>query len=346
MIEQIVELPNRYHVLDSVLNTELMLFPYDKFEEEPSFCGRKVPLDMIANNRMHKYKVISFDNNYVVERIFMTEEHLDTRLKWWTSNARIYPIQKKMWSVGEPICGHTFKYVIGISEMIEEEVDLPCVCPVALSRIPGQAFDVREDSLFSLMIPSLDSDVYGDWYPDYRLNANYLDVWVKPERRLSISPVVMCTRCNDGAAQTSMDAVEEPFDSKELSVGVNPINNSWAMYDFLMQINDLAVPMVTIDMDLVNNTMSVDFKTPYMGFGNLNDGRLYDWAKARLFKLGTKAAKEAFGDKLVKRIFVKKLWSEEIYMTVYFECPERSSLIDVNYYVDLPVLMIGTVGLR
>ena len=251
-----------------------------------------------------------------------------------------------MWSVSEPIHGHTCKYVYGISEVIEECIGLPSVCPVAFRKIPSQDLDMRQDTLFSLMIPSLDSGVYGDWYSDDSVIEPMLDVWVRPERRLNVSPVLMCSTANNNVAQVSMDAVEEPFDSKELSVGVNPINYSWSMYDFLMQINDLAVPYVTIDLDVVNNKISVDFSTPYMGFGDLNKCNLAGWAKAMLFKFGIKAAKEAFEDNLVKRILVRKLWSEEIYMTVYMECPGRSSLIDVNYYVDLPVLMLGTVGLR
>ena len=282
-----------------------------------------------------------------VERIFVTEEPLDLNLRWWTSPAKIYPIQKKVWSRLDPVFGYTFKYVCGISEMIEEQMGLGRVLPASLETLRGHDIDRAELSMFNVILPSLDSDVYGGTgYGSWTMNPDHLDTWTDPDIRLCESSIVRGTRLDNKAAQSVIDTATEPFFAKDITVSVNPINNSWAMYDFLMSINDLAVPVVKVFIDLVNGNHRVILETPYNGYGDLNQCRQYPIVRDKLIQRGCKAIKEAFEDRQVTRLAVSKLWSEEIYMTAYVECPGRSSSIDINYYVDLPMLMVGTVGLR
>ena len=342
MLIDIVSLPYRYSDYDESFSTFLPRFDYKDRCDEISCFGRNIDLSIFNSDAVFKYKTIEFENNSIIERVFLIDDDLDTRKKFWTSNRRVYPLWMKTFSLADPIKGITFKYVNGIAEFHQMYVyDVPLIPAVTM-------FHRQIHPALNMIVPPTDTGVLtGDVVkgPALYKCVPSIDVWAASNNKLKniIQPAGVDFKYRSG--EFSRDSTEYPFEMETELCNTDCINNDWSMYELITRLNDLAVSDIRIEADARTNSVSIGFSSRYTGFFDYKHFPDYRPVVLSLERLFRETLKSRFGEVPWTKVKLEKLWTEEIYITVEVMCPGRSHPIETYYYIDLTVFTLGTVGM-
>jgi len=345
MLIDMIELPNRYMASDDHLETALPRFINDGVDSV-EWYGRKVPIDVFAEDKVRKYKTIESDGTNTIERIFLIADEIDMNKSFWTSNQKVYPVQAKFFNIQDPMIGRTIKYVNGISEFSEEFFNAP-VQPVMLvdNNSPVKMYPFITTNPYNVIIPSLDITLIdSSIMKNVRPKIPRCDTWLKHDNTLSDIANILDSRfkCHQALSVLSKDQL---FDLADELCNTSPIDYSWSTYELISKLNDLAVSDIRIEVNGYTNEINVAFGSRYSGLFDYSHVPGYDQLCNELIKMTQAMLRDRFKETAWTRVVIEKDWTEELFMTVNVQCPGRSSSIETFYYVDLVAFMLGTVGL-
>lgn len=115
MIYDLIELPIRN--VSGELSSVIPRFSRLDGIDDVNWYGREIRLDGIKT-LMHKYKSIEPMGSMTIERMFMTEEAIDFKKNWQTSNINIYPIMYKVYKQPYIAYCEVYRYLNGTANAL------------------------------------------------------------------------------------------------------------------------------------------------------------------------------------------------------------------------------------
>jgi hypothetical protein len=294
--------------------------------DEINQLGHSVNLEMFRNGMIKKYKLIEHDGRYIYERLFLSKTQLKHR-SVISDDDCIYPLQVKKIPMSDLSQCRTFKYVNGICNFITDsnalfQNDTFFVRNVS-DNIAYNGFTVLPAYLVERMgsiIPSPDySPAAITTYDDF---TGPYDEWLEPITTIS-KDIKEFLIFNGVEYDESSISPNDPF------IDADPIQGNWDLYCLIEYINSLSLSDMSINVDRECNHSTVSFipfpeklaKTivnyAYLAFENM------DWDEVRI----TKTA------------------SEQLIIEFYLNQQGQYILMPPVMYIDIPVFILGTIGI-
>jgi len=341
----ILELPMRYTEDDIVLNT--LIAPFRKSQTDTEFppFGRTIPLRPFRTGIYWKYKTIEDTQGMLMEKIFLTKDKLNLDKEWWQSSMIGYPIQCKVIADDNAVFGFTYRYVNGIRAVLEDLLH-DKICYITAFRNLKASYERLAKSPYSLIVPGIDADMLAPAYVlDERLKLPATDPWLIGPGKIRDLFQAHNIRQSYWTGPEFNYLINLPFEEEDINVQTDFIDRSFETYRLIEVLNHLSVTDITIVVNW-DGKYKVDFRSRYGGLGDYKFFPETKYAKQTLAMAALMFAKSRFGTVGWKSMKIEKYWTEEIAVTLRASIEESSRDIDIPmFYLDIPVFLLGTVGL-
>lgn len=346
MFVDLLELPMRLTENDEILDTRIDIFGDVFHPEAYNLEGRILPIKPFINKRYWKYKSVETIGNYTVERIFLTKEKLDMLDAWWDADTVAYPVQCKIFDMRDPVYGSTYRYVRGIQAILQDILENRSYEITAFRNLQ-MSLDRLNQSVYSVIVPGLDLDILAPSFTiNERIRIPFCDPWVNGPTPVRILFANSGVRRSLWIGGTCTELQSMPFNTNSMDINANCIDRDWNTYNLFTYMAHLCVPTIEIEMKANPMKIETSFSTPYVPSPPYDKYTFTTYAVQSLANLAIAFTYSRLANSPWTRLKISKYWTEEITVVADMLVENTVRTIEVPlFYLDIPIFLLGTVGL-
>lgn len=329
---ELIPLPYRGYGTSSSLDLRLNLSTPDNL----LLRGRIIQLHPFARGLIYKYKLIEYQGDTIIERIFFTSKKIDQDTMWWKEESYlIYPIMCKTIYCYNSVCGRTFKYTQGILHYLQDYQS---------NEFHMSTFGPEANGVGYYIIPSPEEHLISEDFSELYSYQGIYDRWIQDD--VDITELYPNLRWVD-LSQNGLISLAQTDSANEITSGytcidANPIDGDWSFWELVNKLNEIAATDVIITVLLHGSVINVYLNSRYnlIYANDINYEMLVDLLK----KLAYNLVNSRFSTTDWEKIVINKVWSEEIFIEVYESINPK--VVSQMLYVDLPIFSLGTFGIQ
>ena len=338
----LIQLPYRHYGTATSMDLRLNLITGSMFPYTDHTYGRLIQLHPFISGQIKKYKLIENYGDRIYERVFLMSKDISPDDIWWRGDEHLlYPIQCKIITGTDSIVGISFKYAQGILHYLNDYQNGGEI------HIPVYEDILPDDPRSSLVIPNPEERVVACDPWSLKLFEAPYDPWMRND--VNICELYPNLRYADsyGNGLVSLAQTDEIMQGA-ICIDNDPLEHDWRTWELINRLNSIAVTDIQIELvrsqvgtrDEVMSSINTSSRYNLMYHHDMQ----YRSMCQHLNQLAINLVAERFTNVPWKKIEIRKLWSEEVFIEIYET--SNPNVISQVLYFDLPIFSLGTLGIR